>query len=112
MKPQNDVLEALGELFIMGLSGFEVASETSAFIQQAQIGGIILFSHNYENPAQLVELSNQIQLRKTHPVSTGIFLVDACSRSTSTRFLITFEYFLAFFRWRRRSPLLLVLRLL
>jgi beta-N-acetylhexosaminidase len=64
MKPLNDALEALGELFIMGLSGFEVSPETSEFMTQAKIGGIILFSHNYDTPAQLVELSSQIQEHK------------------------------------------------
>ena len=66
MKPLNDALEALGELFIMGLSGFEVSPETSKWMTEAKIGGIILFSHNYDTPAQLVELSAQIQEHKTH----------------------------------------------
>lgn len=52
---------ALGQLFITGFKGFELSDETSSFISQANIGGVILFSHNYENPAQMAELSNQIQ---------------------------------------------------
>jgi len=60
MKPLNDALEALGELFIMGLSGFEISPETSSWITRSKMGGIILFSHNYETPAQLVEFSTQI----------------------------------------------------
>lgn len=61
MTLRKDATKALGELFIMGFSGLELSADSSAFISQAQIGGVILFSHNFENPAQLAELSNQIQ---------------------------------------------------
>jgi len=53
--------KALGQLFIIGFNGPELSDETSAFISQANIGGVILFSQNYESPAQVAELSNQIQ---------------------------------------------------
>jgi beta-N-acetylhexosaminidase len=53
--------ERLGELFIMGFSGLELADDTAAFISQARIGGIILFSPNYESPAQVTTLINQVQ---------------------------------------------------
>ena len=45
----------------MGFNGKELADDTAAFISQAQIGGVILFSPNYENPAQVTTLINQIQ---------------------------------------------------
>ncbi len=61
MTPTDSAIEQLGELFIMGFSGLELSDETSAFISQAGIGGVILFSANYENPAQVAELNNQIQ---------------------------------------------------
>jgi beta-N-acetylhexosaminidase len=51
----------LGELFIMGFAGKELSDETSAFISQAQIGGVILFTPNYENPEQVAQLINQVQ---------------------------------------------------
>jgi beta-N-acetylhexosaminidase len=53
--------KALGQLFIIGFSGFELSDETSSFISQANIGGVILFAHNYESPAQVAELVNEIQ---------------------------------------------------
>ena len=52
---------SLGELFIIGFNGLELSSETAAFLTQAQIGGVILFSRNYESPAQVAELTNEIQ---------------------------------------------------
>jgi beta-N-acetylhexosaminidase len=63
---QKDAIRALGELFIIGFNGLEISTDTSAFISQAQIGGVILFSHNYENPGQVAELSNQIQECRSH----------------------------------------------
>jgi beta-N-acetylhexosaminidase len=53
--------KALGQLFIVGFSGLEVSDETSSFLSQANIGGVILFSHNYDSPAQVAELVNQVQ---------------------------------------------------
>jgi beta-N-acetylhexosaminidase len=61
MASVEEALKKLGELFIIGFSGFELSDETAAFISQAGIGGVIFFAHNYENPAQLAELSNQVQ---------------------------------------------------
>jgi beta-N-acetylhexosaminidase len=53
--------KALGQLFIVGFSGLELSDETSSFLSQANIGGVILFSHNYDSPAQVAELVNQVQ---------------------------------------------------
>src|SRR4051812_11033500 len=57
----EEAKKSLGELFMIGFSGLELSEETSAFISQAGIGGTILFAPNYENPAQVAELTNQIQ---------------------------------------------------
>ncbi|MBI2711514.1 MAG: hypothetical protein HYX41_01445 [Bdellovibrio sp.] len=61
MATKKKAVEVLGELFIMGFKGLELAPETSEFISKRKIGGVILFAHNYELPAQVAELSNQIQ---------------------------------------------------
>lgn len=53
--------ELLGELFIMGFNGKVLEDDTSAFLSQARIGGVILFSPNYESPEQVSELINQVQ---------------------------------------------------
>ena len=53
--------KALGQLFIIGFNGLELEDDTSSFISQAGIGGVILFSQNYENPGQVAELINQVQ---------------------------------------------------
>jgi beta-N-acetylhexosaminidase len=53
--------KALGQLFIVGFSGLELSDETSSFLSQANIGGVILFGHNYDSPAQIAELINEVQ---------------------------------------------------
>jgi len=57
----TDAKTALGELFIMGFNGLELAKETSDFLIDARIGGVILFAHNFNSPAQVAELTNQVQ---------------------------------------------------
>ncbi|MEN9723813.1 MAG: hypothetical protein RJB38_1799 [Pseudomonadota bacterium] len=61
MSTIRDAKEQLGEVFIMGFSGLDLSSETAKFLRDARIGGTILFSANYENPAQVAELVGQIQ---------------------------------------------------
>lgn len=61
MNSTREAQENLGELFIMGFSGLELGSETASFIRDSRIGGIILFSPNYDSPAQAAELANEIQ---------------------------------------------------
>ena len=56
-----DAIENVGELFIMGFSGKTLAPHTRDFLKKAQIGGIILFSKNYENPSQVCQLINDLQ---------------------------------------------------
>ena len=57
----DDAKLQLGELFITGFDGKTLSDETSAFFSQARIGGVILFSQNYESPEQVAELTNSIQ---------------------------------------------------
>jgi beta-N-acetylhexosaminidase len=59
----------IGQLIFTGLSGLAITEEEKKFISKEDIGGVILFSKNYENPAQLAELVNSIQvLRKEYPL--------------------------------------------
>jgi beta-N-acetylhexosaminidase len=68
-----DAQELLGELFIMGFNGLELSEETSALISQAGIGGVILFSHNADTPAQIAELTNEIKsCRNGSPVFISV----------------------------------------
>ncbi len=50
-----------GQLFITGIPGVTLESETREIIKKLRPAGIILFAHNYEGPAQLAELVNDLQ---------------------------------------------------
>jgi beta-N-acetylhexosaminidase len=65
MSKIDQAKDRLGELFIMGFNGTELSDETSAFISQARIGGVILFTPNYETPEQVTTLINQVQECRT-----------------------------------------------
>lgn len=62
-------MNQLGQLIFTGLAGLTLTDAEKKFIENENIGGVILFSKNYENPAQLAELVNSIQvLRKEYPL--------------------------------------------
>ncbi len=52
---------SLGKLFIVGLEGKTLLVSEQKFIKEQEIGGVILFTRNYENPQQLSELVASIQ---------------------------------------------------
>ena len=65
--------ESLGQLFMIGVSGLELKTEEADFIRDQNIGGVILFAHNYESPAQVAELCNSIQkLRGEYPLFISV----------------------------------------
>lgn len=63
----------VGQLFITGISGLVLTEEEKTFIQKNNIGGVILFAHNYKDPGQLAELVNEIQtLRDEYPLFVSV----------------------------------------
>lgn len=54
-------MDNIGQLIISGIKGLTLLPEEAKFIREAKLGGIILFAHNYSDPAQLAELVNAIQ---------------------------------------------------
>ncbi len=66
-------MDNFGQLIITGIKGLALTEEESKFIKEEKIGGIILFSHNFEDPAQLAELVNSIQkLRDEYPLFIAV----------------------------------------
>lgn len=62
-------MNQLGQLVFTGVSGLTLTEEEKKFIEKEDIGGVILFSKNFETPAQLAELVNSIQvLRSEYPL--------------------------------------------
>jgi beta-N-acetylhexosaminidase len=63
----------LGQMIMTGISGTQLTTEESKFIQSENIGGVLLFARNYETPAQLAELVNSIQtLRDEYPLLIAV----------------------------------------
>jgi len=54
-----------GQVIITGIEGIKLTSGEEEFISKENIGGVILFSQNYESPEQLAELVNNIQKLRT-----------------------------------------------
>ena len=66
-------MDNIGQLIITGIQGLTLTSEEKDFIQNQKIGGVILFSHNFQDPAQLAELVNSIQkIRDEYPLFIGV----------------------------------------
>jgi len=61
MSKLTEAKNSLGELLLTGVAGYELEDSSAAFLSQSGIGGVILFAHNYESPAQMAEFTNQIQ---------------------------------------------------
>lgn len=63
----------IGQLFFTGIKGVALDDGEKEFIEENDIGGVVLFERNFESPAQLAELINSIQmLRQNYPLFIGI----------------------------------------
>ncbi len=66
-------LNKLGQFILTGLSGTSLTDEEKDFLSRENIGGVILFTHNYEDPAQLAEFVNEIQeCRDEYPLFISV----------------------------------------
>lgn len=57
----SEITQKIGRLFIGGIPGPELDTDTINLIKNYHLGGIILFSRNVENPIQLARLCKGIQ---------------------------------------------------
>lgn len=61
MASKKDVKSLVGQLFLIGFNGYSVPNDFKKLIQDYNLGGTIYFKRNVQSPAQLAELSNEIQ---------------------------------------------------
>jgi beta-N-acetylhexosaminidase len=62
-------LDNFGQFVITGIKGTSLNQQETEFIRDEKVGGVILFSENFEDPSQLAELVNSIQkLRDEYPL--------------------------------------------
>jgi len=62
-----------GQLIMTGIQGTVLTDDEKLFLEKENIGGVIFFTKNYESPAQLAELVNNIQQCRTElPLFIGV----------------------------------------
>lgn len=65
----------VGQMMMFGFSGTTVPDYIRTFIQECNLGGIIMFSRNIENAAQILELNSTLQrLALDSPFGVGLFI--------------------------------------
>ncbi len=57
---------------MMDLAGFVLDHEERERLRNPQVGGVILFSRNYQNPAQLTELCQQVHALRSPPLVIAV----------------------------------------
>ncbi len=61
MASKSDLKQKVGQLFIVGFDGYSVPSDFKDFVKEYHLGGTIYFKRNVQSPAQIAELSNELQ---------------------------------------------------
>lgn len=75
MIPKDDIRRQVGQLFLVGFDGYSVPESYKAAMSEFHIGGTIYFKRNVESPAQLAELSNELQFQ-CRPKDAPGFLIS------------------------------------
>ncbi len=66
-------MDNFGQLIISGIKGISLLPDEIDFIKNEKLSGVIFFSHNFEDPAQLAELVNSIQkIRDEYPLFIAV----------------------------------------
>ncbi len=53
--------EKVGQLLVVGFDGTQAGADVTAYVQEYQVGGVILFKRNVESAEQLVGLTNEVK---------------------------------------------------
>lgn len=73
MTSHEEIKKLVGQLFIVGFDGYSVPTDFRKAMLNYNIGGVIYFKRNVQSPAQLAELSNEIQF-SCRGSSTPLFI--------------------------------------
>ncbi len=74
MASKKNIQSLVGQLFIVGFNGYSVPADLKKFIQDCHLGGVIYFKRNVQSPAQLAELSNELQFSCRGKDAPGLFI--------------------------------------
>ena len=70
----SEINQKIGQIFMAGIPGTELDEGTEDLIRDYNLGGIILFSRNIENPIQVATLCHDIQHAASKYHGESIFL--------------------------------------
>ncbi|MBW1722435.1 MAG: beta-N-acetylhexosaminidase [Deltaproteobacteria bacterium] len=70
----SELKQKIGQLFMIGIPGPRLDRDTDALIREYNIGGVILFSRNIQEPLQLTALCRDLQERALKYHGTPLFL--------------------------------------
>ncbi|MGD2063978.1 MAG: beta-N-acetylhexosaminidase [Nitrospirota bacterium] len=62
----------IGRLFLVGVPGTALDSESRALLQDEEVGGVILFAHNLVAPDQVRDLTREIRVTAGRPVMIAV----------------------------------------
>ena len=74
MASNTDFRNKIGQLFLVGFDGFSVPADFKMAAEKFQLGGVIYFKRNVQSPAQLAELSNELQFSCRTKEMPGYFV--------------------------------------
>jgi beta-N-acetylhexosaminidase len=67
-----DSIPSLTGPFVIGIDGKHLTDAERRRLQHPHVGGVILFMRNYENPAQLLELTAEIRAVRSPPLHISV----------------------------------------
>jgi beta-N-acetylhexosaminidase len=70
----QDLSSKIGQLFMAGLPGADLDKNTLSLIRECNIGGIVFFARNIEEPLQLARLCRDLQKEAMNSYGTPLFL--------------------------------------
>ena len=70
---------------MVDLEGLELTSEERTFLRQPAVGGVILFSRNYESPEQVRELIEQIHGLRNPSLLVAVATSSSMAESSRER---------------------------
>ena len=93
MAKLSEIEKKLAQMFMLGFKGTELSPGTKSFLNEYQPGGIIYFAQNYETPALLLELSQEIQNTRAKDMNLPLFIAADHEGGKVQRFRKPFIHF-------------------
>ncbi len=90
---RSELEKKLAQMFILGIPGTELSEASQEFLTDYQPGGIIYFAQNYESPALVAEMSENIQNTRDREANLPLFISVDHEGGKVQRFRKPFTHF-------------------